>query len=90
LQYYNNDTKLITAKSLNLISDNSEILIIQHLNRVVSRNKYGFLPEKSFINGTSTSQDLFKQTSRSVSTSTIVVSPDPLSLLHQLFQLWRL
>jgi len=56
------------------------------LNIVIPRNKFGFLPQKKASSMEQTDlKHMFKQTSRSAHTSSIV-SPDPLSF----FQLWRL
>jgi hypothetical protein len=57
------------------MSYNSAILIIRHFI-AFPRLKLWFIPEKSYINGSTTPMDMFKKALKSVCTSTIVVSPN--------------
>jgi hypothetical protein len=65
-----------STKSSNLVSYNSEVLIIWHLRVVPKDQKFCFLPENSFISETVGLRDMFKEVFKNVST---VISPDPLT-----------
>jgi hypothetical protein len=58
-----------------------EILIIWHLKRVVPRPKvFLFMTQKKPLSQKQADlRDMFKKTSKNVRTSTVVVSPDPMS-----------
>ena len=62
------------------MSDNSEILIIQHLRRVVPRPEFLLFANKRASSVKQADlRDMLKKASNSVCTSTAVVSPDHLS-----------
>ena len=62
--------------SSNLVSYNSEVLIIWHLESSPQDQKFCFLPENGFITERAGLRDMFKEASKNVST---VVSPDRLT-----------
>jgi hypothetical protein len=70
------------------MSHNSEILIIQHLRRIVPRPEVLLFIRKK-VKQTDL-RDMFKKASKNVYTSTVVVILDAFLLLHQLCQLLRL
>jgi hypothetical protein len=70
---------IVQQNSCNLTSNNSEIVIIWHLRRAVPRPKVLlFTRKQSFINETDLG-GMLKKASKSVCTSNIVLSPDPVS-----------
>jgi len=69
------------------MSDNSGILIIRHLRRVIQRpSVWLFIRKKA----SAVKQARSKRTPNSVCTSAFAVSPDPLTLAPQFQWLWRL
>ena len=77
--------------SFNLLSDNSKILIIQYMRRVVPRMQVLlFTRKKASSIKQADLRNMFRKSSKNVCTSTVVVSPDPLSTTCQLLQLLRL
>jgi len=60
------------------------------LRRVVLRPDILLFTKKCFIDETGRSQGHILKSTKSVLTSTVVISPDPCLLLHQILQLWRL
>jgi hypothetical protein len=70
----------IEQNSFNLTSNNSEILIIQHMRKIVLRPEmFLFTRKKASSMKQADLRNMFKTVSNSVCTSTIVVSPDFLS-----------
>jgi hypothetical protein len=71
----------IQQTSLNPTSYNSKILIIRHLRRVVPRSDVLFFSRKKKASSMKQAdlRNIFKKASKTVCTSTIVVSPDPFS-----------
>ena len=69
----------IPQNSFIFTSDNSEMLIIWHLGKVVQRPEVLLFSRKSSISETDRSQDYIQKASKSVCTSTVMVPPDPLS-----------
>jgi len=61
------------------MSDNPEILIIRHLRIAIPRLDNLLFTDTSFVSETDISQGHVQKTSKSISTSTTVVYPDPLS-----------
>jgi hypothetical protein len=76
-------TNYIQQNSVNVISCNSEILIIWHMRRVVPGPEvWIFTKENSSVKQADLS-DMFKKTSNCVCTLTVVESPDPYSRKHR-------
>jgi len=68
----------IQQNAFNTVSDNSEILLVQNLRRIVIRPEILlFTPQK--INETSDNSDMFPKLWNDIWTRTAMVSPNPLS-----------
>jgi hypothetical protein len=76
---YNRFTINVQQNSLNLTSDNPEILIIWHLRGAVPRPEALLLYQKKLLSETGNLSDTLEKSSKIVCTSTVVVSPDSLS-----------
>jgi len=73
-------TMYVLQISFNLTSDSLEILIIQHLGRIVPRFEVSFVTRKtSFSIETGNFRDMFKKAYKSICTPTVVAHPDTLS-----------
>jgi hypothetical protein len=70
---------MIEQNSFNKTSNNLEILIIRHLSSPKT-GSFVFLQKKASSIKQADLRDMSKKASKSVYTSTIVVSPDPMSL----------
>jgi hypothetical protein len=68
----------VQQKSFDLMFNNLGILLIQHLRRVVPRPEIMLVPENHSSVKWIDTKDMFKKASKSVCTSTVVLSPDPL------------
>jgi hypothetical protein len=71
---------VIQQNSFHLTFDTSEFPIIQHLRRAVPQI-FAFYQKKCFINETGRYQGHVQKCPKTVCTSTVVVSPAPLSLI---------
>jgi hypothetical protein len=70
------------------VSNNLEILIIQHLRKVVPRWEVLLFTTKKFSSMQQEDlRDMFRKASDSVCPSTVVVSPDPCPLFHQFLEI---
>ena len=65
-----------SINSSNLVSNNSEVLIIWHLRVVPKTKSFASYQKKSFISEAAGLRDMFKETFKNVST---VVCPDSLT-----------
>jgi hypothetical protein len=75
----------VKQNSFNLTSDNSALE-----KTSPKTGSFAFYQRKTSSMKQADLRDMFKRASKSVCTSTVVISPDPYLLLHQLLELWRL
>jgi hypothetical protein len=68
----------VQQNSFDLMFNNLGILLIQHLRRVVPRPEVLLVPENHSSVKQIDLKDMFKKASKSICTSTAVLSPDPL------------